>query len=192
MYKIYASVVTGMGTQLRKGKNTISSTNLLSKSSISLLLLMLSLIGYVPNCFAQPTVLGSQVVNGGYSTTNLVAVSGALKQVRLQATSGAASGARNWEFATGTAAATVYTTNWRPNASGNTLSVNTYIPTTFANGAKYNTSSGGASGLLPAITSGNYYTFNVSNNSAADNVMQLLETSYAPVTGTTGRTASCL
>ena len=48
MYKIYASVVTGMGTQLRKEKNTISSTNsstnLLSKSSISLLLLMLSLI----------------------------------------------------------------------------------------------------------------------------------------------------
>ena len=162
MYKIYASVVTGMGTQLRKGKNTISSTNsstnLLSKSSISLLLLMLSLIGYVPNCFAQPTVLGSQVVNGGYSTTNLVAVSGALKQVRLQATSGAASGARNWEFATGTAAATVYTTNWRPNTANNTLSINTYIPTTFANGAKYNTSSGGASGLLPAITSGNYYT----------------------------------
>ena len=36
------------------------------KKSFGLLLLMLSMIGYVPNCFAQPTVLGSQVVNGQY------------------------------------------------------------------------------------------------------------------------------
>ena len=68
MYKIYASVVTGMGTQLRKGKKTISSTNLLSKSSISLLLLMLSLIGYVPNCFAQTT--------GIYESYSILSING--------------------------------------------------------------------------------------------------------------------
>ena len=64
------------------------------------------------------------------------------------------------------------------------MSVNTYIPTSFANGARYNTG-GGADGLLPVITSGNYYTFNVSNNSAADNIMALLETTFNPITVST-------
>ena len=149
---------------------------------VGFLLLLLNAFFFSWNtAYAQPTVLGSQVVNGGYSTTNLVSMSATFKQVRLQATSSAGSGARNWEFATGTAAATVYNPNWRPYTGGNTLGINTYTPTSFANGAKYNTG-GGASGLLPAITSGSYYTFNVSGNAAADNVMQLLETSYAPVT----------
>ncbi len=130
---------------------------------------------------AQPTVLGSSIVNGTYTTTTLATVGG-FKQLRVQATSAAAASARNWEFATGTGAAPVYTTNWRPYTSGNVMSLNTFIPVGFANGARYNTSSGGASGELPAITANNYYTFNVSNNGAADNVMQLLETTYNPET----------
>jgi hypothetical protein len=144
-------------------------------------LYMLMLLVVSQFAFAQPTVLGTQVVNGAYVTYNLTTVGG-FKQIRLQASSAAATGLRNWEFATGTAASTNYTTNWRPYTGGNTMSVNSFIPTSFANGAKYNTSSGGSSGLLPAIASGSYYTFNVSNNAAADNVMSLLETTFNPVT----------
>jgi len=144
-------------------------------------LYMLILLVVSQFAFAQPTVLGTQVVNGAYTTYNLNTVGG-FKQVRLLASSSAATGLRTWEFATGTAASTNYTTNWRPYTGGNTISVNDFIPTSFANGAKYNTSSGGSSGLLPAITSGRYYTFNVSNLAAADNVMSILETAFNPVT----------
>jgi hypothetical protein len=35
---------------------------------------------------------------------------------------------------------------------------------------------------MPAVTSGNYYTFNVSNNAAIDNTMAVLETNYSPKT----------
>ena len=59
---------------------------------------------------AQATVLGTDVVNGTYSTYNLND-RGAFRQVRLQATSSASSGVRKWEFATGTAASPSYTTN---------------------------------------------------------------------------------
>lgn len=131
--------------------------------------------------FAQPSVLGTDLVNGSYSKYDITDL-GVFRQYRLQAGSSAAISTRKWEFAQGTAASTDYTTNWRPYTSNNTMSVNTYIPASFANGAKWNTGSGGASGLLPVITSGNYYTFNVSENSAADNIMQLLETSFNPVT----------
>ena len=144
-------------------------------------ILFLSFICTAIVAVAQPTVLGTQVINGSYVAYDLSTV-GAFKQIRLQATSSASSGGRNWEFATGTSGSANYSTNWRPYTGGNTLSANTFIPTSFSNGAKYNTSSGGASGLLPAITANNYYTFNVSNNSSADNVMALLETTFSPVT----------
>jgi trimeric autotransporter adhesin len=147
------------------------------RNNVALLLFSLLAISGM----AQPTVLGTQLANGSYATYDLTAPGTLFKQFRLQASSSAAVSTRNWEFATGNAGTTNYTTNWRPYTGGNTLSSNTFIPTSFANGAKYNTGSGGASGLLPAITAGNYYTFNVSNNAAADNVMQLLETSFNPV-----------
>lgn len=156
-----------------------------SNNSVTIALKSLSTLAFVffgiTSAMAQPTVLGTHLVNGSYTTYDLNTVGG-FKQYRLQATSSASSGARSWEFATGTASSTNYSTNWRPYTGGQTLSTNTYIPTSFNNGAKYNTSSGGSSGLLPAITSGNYYTFNVSNNSSADNTMQLLETSFSPAT----------
>ncbi|GAB4093280.1 hypothetical protein GCM10028786_22070 [Flaviaesturariibacter terrae] len=131
---------------------------------------------------AQPTVLGTQLVNGSYATYNLID-KGAVRSVRLQASSGASSGARNWEFATGTAASTNYSTNWRPYSGGQTLSgYNTMIdPASAAASARYNTSFGGSSGLLPAVTSGNYYTVNVGKNSGVNNYMSVLETSYSPV-----------
>ncbi|WP_162126239.1 beta strand repeat-containing protein [Flavobacterium phycosphaerae] len=139
------------------------------------------IFGFTQKAFAQPTVLGTQLVNGGYSTNNLTLRGGA-SYVRLQATSGAASGTRNWEFATGNAASTNYSTNWRPYASGKTLSgYNTYIdPSTAEASARYNTGFGGQSGLLPAVTSGSYYTFNVGTNGGGNNFMSVLETSYNP------------
>ena len=89
---------------------------------------------------------------------------------------------RNWEFALGTIASPVYTTNWRPYTSGQTISgYNLFIGTATAT-ARYNTYSGGQSGLMPAVAAGNYYTFNVSINAALSNYMSILETSYNPVT----------
>ena len=146
-----------------------------------MLVLSLLLVFFLPSdILAQPTVIGTQLVNGGYSTTNLTLRGGA-RFVRLQATS--TGSGRNWEFASGTASSTDYSTNWRPYTSGQTLSgFNTYIdPATAPASARYNTGFGGQSGLLPTITSGNYYTFNVGINNTSNNFMSLLETTYNPI-----------
>ena len=137
---------------------------------------------------SQPTVLGTQLVNGSYTTYDLT-VRGAVRYIRLLATSGASSGLRNWEFATGTAASTNYSTNWRPYTSGQTLSgFNTLIdPASATSSARYNTGSGGQSGLLPAITNTNYYTVVVGTNSASNNFMSILQSSYNPVSLTSSR-----
>ncbi len=63
---------------------------------------------------AQPTFIGTQLVDGSYQTYNLNDL-GAFRQVRVQASNGAASG-RLWEFATGN-----YFENWRPYSGGQTL-----------------------------------------------------------------------
>lgn len=130
---------------------------------------------------AQPTVLGTRIEDGQtYKTYSLQSV-GAFKQRRIRATQNIPSGLAQWEFATGTAAAPNFAVNWRPYTSNNVLSYNTFIPTNYANGARYNTNSGGVSGLLPATTANTYYTFNISNNASSNNVMQVLETAYNPV-----------
>jgi hypothetical protein len=130
---------------------------------------------------AQPSVLGTELVNGSYQKYDLNDM-GSFRQLRLQAGSGAAASSRNWEYASGTALITNYNTNWRPVASGNTLSANSFIPTNYNNGARYHgPTGGGASGLLPNVSAGNYYTFNVVENAVGDNETQLLETSFNPV-----------
>jgi hypothetical protein len=151
-----------------------------------LMVLVFGVIGLMS--FAQPTVLGTQTVNGSYVTYDL-ALRGAARFARLNASSSASSGVRNWEFASGTASSTNYSTNWRPYTSGQTLSsYNAQIDPTSANAsARYNTGFGGQSGLMPAITSGRYYTFIVGTNTAANNFMSVLETSYNPITMTSTR-----
>jgi len=136
----------------------------------------------VANVNAQtPTVLGTQLVNGGYTTYDLTDV-GSYRRVVLVATSTAATGLRNWEFAEGTAGAPTYTNNWRPFTSGNTITINQRMnPASALASARYNTAFGGASGLLPAITNTRTYTVNVSENSAANNEMAVLETTFSPV-----------
>ena len=100
------------------------------------LLLFMTLIS--ENSYAQPTVLGTQVANGGYVTYDLVTRGGGVRFVRINATSAGTAGARNWEFATGTAGATNYSTNWRPYTSGQQLSgFNAYIdPASAASSAR--------------------------------------------------------
>lgn len=128
-----------------------------------------------------PTVLGTQTVNGVYTTYDLATVGG-FKQVRLQAASSEVAGIRNWEFCTGTAGAANYFNNWRPYTAGLTLAgCNTFIPAVGGTAsALYNTGTGGQSGLMPAITAGNYYTFNITNNNLANNSMAVLETNFDP------------
>jgi len=148
-----------------------------SKSMLALLLLASPFFA-----FAQPTVLGTQLANGSYTTYDLVTRGGGVRFVRINATSGAGAGARNWEFATGTAGSTNYSTNWRPYTSGQQLSAyNTYVDPGGATGsARYNTGFGGQSGTLPAVVSGSYYTVIVGGNSVANNFMSILSTSYNP------------
>ncbi|MDO7873392.1 BNR-repeat neuraminidase N-terminal domain-containing protein [Hymenobacter sp. ASUV-10] len=139
--------------------------------------------------WAQPTVLGTSIAAGSYATYNLNAVS-SFRQVTIQATGNIGAGTGVWEYARGTAASTDYSLVWRPYSAGLTFSgFNNFIPTSASEGAKYNTGSGGSSGRLPAVTSGRYYTFNVANNASADNAMQVLETTFNPVSITTVTTS---
>ncbi len=133
---------------------------------------------------AQPIVLYTGLSNTAPSPNNSrfdLASVGGFKQARFQSNQSAAASSLGWAFHIGSPASPDYSTNWRPYTGGNTVSANTFIPTSFANGARYNSGGGGADGLLPAITNGNYYTFNVSNNMSVDNTMALLETNYNPV-----------
>ncbi|NNC84120.1 MAG: hypothetical protein HKN79_11135, partial [Flavobacteriales bacterium] len=130
--------------------------------------------------YAQPTFIGTQLVDGSYQTHNLNDL-GAFRQVRLQSTSGATG--RVWEFATGD-----YFENWRPYTAFQTLAGFDQVidPATEAASARYNSSYGGQSGELPSITSGNYYTINVTEYAPPTNqFMAILETSFNPATITT-------
>ena len=136
------------------------------------------LLTFQISAYAQPTFIGTMAPDGNYQTYNLNDL-GAFRQVRLQATSSAGSDARIWEFATGN-----YFENWRPYSFPTTIVANQVInPSTEAGSARYNSGFGGASSYLPAITSGNYYTFNVTEfNPPTDQFMSFLETSFEPVT----------
>lgn len=137
-----------------------------------------------------PVLLGTGAVNGTYQSYTLATVGG-FKQYRLQASS--TGSARTWEFYSNVPSNYFY--NWRPYAVGQTLAgFNQLIdPTAVAASARYNTNSGGASGVLPTITGGRYYTFNVANStgnygtagsSGYGSGMAVLETIYNPVTVT--------
>ncbi len=144
-------------------------------------LLFLSVMSYGQTPSVLYTSLSSTTPASSNSRFTLNTMSGVFKQVRFQANQSVASGGSTWAFHQGSTGAPDYSNNWRPYTANNVLSANTYIPVGFANGARYNSGGGGADGQLPAITNGNYYTFNVTNNATADNIMQLLETTYNPV-----------
>ncbi|RXR20349.1 MopE-related protein, partial [Flavobacterium stagni] len=133
----------------------------------------------------RPTVLYTSLSATTPASSNarftLNTLTSSHKQIRFQSQQTLPSGNATWAFHQGTTATPDYTNCWRPYTANNVLSANTFIPVGFANGARYNSSSGGVDGQLPAITNGNYYTFNVTNNATSDNLMQLLETNYNPV-----------
>lgn len=142
---------------------------------------------------AQSTILGSSVVNGTYTSYNLTDL-GRFRQVRLQASSNGTAGNRTWEFGTGTAGSPSLLTNWRPvSGTGSQIQIpgyNQFIAPAAGSPPAYgsataNTSSGGSIGTLPAVSSGSYYTFNITENSApgtpVNENMAVLSTSYNPV-----------
>lgn len=145
-------------------------------------LAILFIAGFNGVCLAQPTVLGTALVNGSYTTYNLNTI-GNFRQVKMQATSNAVSGTLNWEFCLGTAGSPDYSTNWRPYTAGLTLTgYNLLVPPVGGtSSALFNSGFGGQSGLVPAVTAGNYYTFNITAN-GGNNHMSVLETTYSPET----------
>ncbi|MES2774313.1 MAG: hypothetical protein V4722_09020 [Bacteroidota bacterium] len=152
-------------------------------------------------CFignAQPTVLGTNLADGNNPGFNYQLYNQTLKgtsyfgqtySTMLQAASGGAAGTRKWEFFQGTAGTPDYANNWRPyqdrtdlNLAFNTIiASNTTAPPIVASTATFNSASGGAGGWFPAITTGNWYTVNITPNGAGQNAsMAVLETTYQP------------
>ncbi|MFZ4796259.1 MAG: PKD domain-containing protein [Bacteroidia bacterium] len=130
----------------------------------------------------QPLVLGTDAANYSTYVTYNLTVLGKLRQYKLQALTTTTSGQAKWEFAIGTAASPNYTTNWRPYLGPFTLFA--FDSIIYPNsspivGAMYNSGSGGSSGFLPALTSGNYYTVNVSD-STGNNYVAVWETTFNP------------
>lgn len=133
--------------------------------------------------FGQATQLGTQTVNGTYTSYPLADL-GIFRQARVQAASSSLSGTRNWEFYE---APFDYDPAWRPYTGGLILtSFNQTIPPVGGTAsALFNTGFGGSAGLMPAITAGRYYTFNVTEYSTpgvpANEYMGVLETAFNPV-----------
>ncbi len=140
------------------------------KISTALVLLLFAAL----DMFAQPTVLYSSI-----NSTPRISLTdfGVFRQGRLQANQ---TGNQFWAFHLGTVGSPDYSQVWRPNSSGNVISFGNYIPTSFANGAKYNTFGGGSDGQINGTQNGFYYTFNTIERGSADAEMQVLETSYNP------------
>ena len=153
--------------------------NFMKKALLRLLVLLLVFVN--TDVFAQPSVLYTSLTSTTPSPSNsrfTLSTVGGFRQARFQANQTVSSGGSTWAFHTGSTGSPNYNPCWRPSLSSQLLSANTFIPTSFNNGALYQATSGGNDGQLPAITSGNYYTFNVSANGGSSNVMSLLETGF--------------
>jgi hypothetical protein len=146
------------------------------------LLLLISLISIITGSisFAQPAYLGTDAVNGSYSTYALTA-RGAVLYYSFQSSAGGTS--RKWEFPS---AGGNYYYVWRPYDNSGTDNVlssfNTKIdPSVSTASARYNSNYGGATGAFTPTT-GDYYTWIVGTNSSSSNYMSVLQTSYNPTT----------
>lgn len=125
-----------------------------------------------------PTNFGSNAEDGIiYQTYNLID-HGVVSSVRFQAQNSIPEGQGTWEFYTGN-----YNPVWRPYLPDDTLSGFDAIidPSIETASARFNTNPpGGATGLLPAIQAGYYYTAIVQTGTG-DNFMSIVETDFAPV-----------
>lgn len=131
------------------------------------------------SAFAQvPTNFGSNAEDGiSYQTYNLID-HGVVSSVRFQAQNSIPEGQGTWEFFTGS-----YNPVWRPYTTNDTLSGFDAIidPSVETASARFNTNPpGGATGLLPAIQAGYYYTA-IIQDGTGDNFMSIIETDFAPV-----------
>jgi hypothetical protein len=126
-----------------------------------------------------PTNFGTNAEDGIiYQNYNLID-HGVVSSVRFQAQNAISEGTAIWEFYTDN-----YNQTWRPYTADDTLSGYDAIidPSAETASARYNSFlGGGASGLLPAVQAGYYYTCVIGNNVAADNFMSIIETDFAPV-----------
>jgi hypothetical protein len=158
-------------------------------------LFFICIAAFANHALAQPTVLGTDIVSGppAYITYALNPI-GAFKQYKIQASNNAIAGTIQWQFTQGTTGAPDYTNTWRPysgSCNGNTdvqiVGYNTFIApnAAFPSTTATATYSGNTAcpGFLPAVTAGNYYTFNVTNSGpVTNNNMSVLETVYNPAT----------
>ena len=129
-------------------------------SEVSLILIA----AYLPaTAGAQPAVLASEMESGFYQTY-LLEDKGIFRQSQILAINDQPAGGATFAFIEGDYN---YDTNWRPYASGLILSSynTTIVPLGGTASAVYNSGFGGADGRLPFITSGNYYTTNITEYS---------------------------
>ena len=141
---------------------------------------------------AQPRYVGTDI-GGSYQAVRADARGRFCNFVsmRAQAASSAAAGQRTWEFLGGNtpqlaSAPARDTAIWRPMLPNQTLSgYNAVINAVLQQpSAIKQVNNGGFLGKMPAVTNGNYYTFNVATNFPQETPgyrMAILETPYAPI-----------
>ncbi len=140
---------------------------------------------------AQPTVFYTNLT----STTSPALTNsrlnlsdlGTFRQCRFQTTVAPAPATQTYAFHTGTDAVPNYSNNWRPytpaDATGIAYALNTVtVPATVLNSSRWNTGGGGTDGNLAALANTTYYTVNIQENAAADNLSAIWSTTFNPVT----------
>ena len=139
------------------------------------------LLGGSNPAWAQPTWISGRIASSTYVSYTLNDL-GTFRQRQIQATASQNAGDGDWAFTIGVGAPS-YATSWRPqNLNTQIPGYNVSIdPAVSAGSARY-WNPGGNDGRLPATTSNNYYTFNVTENAASNNFMAVLQTTYNPVT----------
>ncbi len=124
--------------------------------------------------YAQPGNLEGDVISGSWNNTQTLTDLGAFRQYRGQRTGATGNGNFLYNPAPGD-----YSAQWTgSNAPNFVRSLNTY----HNGGAFYYTTGGWNTNLQIAMTNGNYYTWNLLENGAASSSIQILETTYNPVT----------
>jgi hypothetical protein len=161
---------------------------------------LILVFGVFLGVLAQPTVLFTGLTNTAPSPTNsrfTLNDLGSFRQARFQSNQTAASGVTAFAFHIGSAGTPDYSQNWRGYTTALNVLANYNVPVlpTGGNGgpasALYNSGGGGVDNYLPAVTTGNYYTFNILENGAANSNMSVQETTYNPVTiGATAATTA--
>ena len=154
---------------------------LIPKLSQVICITLMLLICHISS-YGQATLLGTDAFTGASYSTFSLSSFGKLRQYRDQASFSKPANTGKWEFILGTTGSPNYSTNWRPYTSSISIpAFDSIIDPSISNGsARYNSSTGGSTGLLPTITAGRYYTFNIGDNASSNNYMAVWETNFNP------------